>query len=95
MLQDDLLATSLRELYLNPLNEERSGGEVARATLRAYFDCDRTISSAAKVLAVDRKTVANRLQAIEHLLGCPLTACSAELETALRLAELRSDGEEG
>jgi len=37
ILQDELLATSLRELYLKPLERERDGGEVLRETLKAYF----------------------------------------------------------
>ena len=33
MLQDELLATSLRKIYLTPLEAGRDGGEVARETL--------------------------------------------------------------
>lgn len=83
--RDDLLATSLRRLYLEPLERMRDGGKVARETLRAYFDAERNISSTAAALGVDRRTVRNRLRAIEDLLGRPLTGSLADLEIALRL----------
>jgi hypothetical protein len=83
--RDDLLATSLRRLYLEPLERMRDGGRVARETLRAYFDAERNVSSTAAALGVDRRTVRNRLRAIEELLGRPLTGSLADLEIALRL----------
>lgn len=83
--RDDLLATSLRRLYLEPLGRTRDGGKVARETLRAYFDAERNISSTAAALGVDRRTVRNRLRGIEDLLGRPLTGSLADLEIALRL----------
>lgn len=86
--QDDLLSTSLHSLYLAPLEQDRDGGKVARETLRAYFATDRNISSAAAVLGVSRRTVANRLRAIEGHLDHPLAACTAEMEAALRLHDL-------
>ena len=83
--RDDLLATSLRRLYLEPLERTRDGGKVARQTLRAYFDAERNVSSTAAALGVDRRTVRNRLRGIEELLGRPLTGSLADLEIALRL----------
>ncbi|HEY5052828.1 MAG TPA: helix-turn-helix domain-containing protein [Solirubrobacterales bacterium] len=88
ILQDDLFATSLRALYLAPLQRERDGGEAARETLRAYFTAGRNVSSAAASLGVSRRTVANRLRVIEGHLGFPLAACTAEMEAALRLNDL-------
>lgn len=85
MLQDDLLITSLRELYLVPLEEERDGGEVLRQTLRAYFAAERNLSSAAAALGVSRRTVSNRLSAIEARIGRSLSTSAAEMEAALRL----------
>jgi hypothetical protein len=85
--QDDLLATSLRQLYLEPLERARDGGMVARETLRAYFDAERNISSTAATLGVDRRTVRNRLRGIEELLGRQLTGSLADLEIALRLGD--------
>ena len=77
-LQDDLLATSLRQLYLEPLERERDGGEIAKSTLRAYFAADRNASSTAAVLAVNRNTVAKRLRAIEATIGRTLSSCAPE-----------------
>jgi hypothetical protein len=85
ILRDDLVATSLHQLYLEPLERARDGGKVARATLRAYFAAERNISSTAAVLGVDRRTVTNRIRAIEDLFGRPLKKFATELETALLL----------
>jgi GGDEF-like domain/PucR C-terminal helix-turn-helix domain len=87
-LQDDLLTTSLRCRYLEPLERERDGGVSAKETLRAYFATDRNISSAAAALGVNRNTISSRLRAIETAIGRPLSSCGPELETALRIAEL-------
>jgi hypothetical protein len=84
ILRDDLVATSLHKLYLEPLERARDGGKVARETLRAYFAAERNISSTAAALGVDRRTVRNRIRAIEELLGRPLKGSVAELEIALR-----------
>jgi len=85
ILRDDLVADSLRRLYLEPLAQTRDNGKVARETLRAYFEAERNISSTAAALGVDRRTVRNRLGAIEDLLGRPLRGSMADLEIALRL----------
>jgi hypothetical protein len=85
ILRDDLVANSLRRLYLEPLAQSRDNGKVARETLLAYFEAERNISSTAAALGVDRRTVRNRLSAIEALLGRPLRGSMADLEIALRL----------
>ena len=90
MLQDDLLQTSLQELYLAPLDEERDGGATLRATLRAYFEARRNISSAAAALGVDRRTVTNRLRVIESKLPKPLGAVLPDIEAALRVEGYQS-----
>jgi hypothetical protein len=87
-LQDNVLATSLAEIYLAPLHDERDGGTILRQTLRAYFAAERNASSAAAALGVSRQTVHNRLHATEERLGRPLSTCAAEMEAALRLADL-------
>lgn len=87
ILRDDLVATSLHQLYLEPLERARDGGKVARETLRAYFATERNISSTAAALGVDRRTVTNRIRAIEDLFGRPLKDFATDLETALRLDE--------
>jgi DNA-binding PucR family transcriptional regulator len=88
IVHDDLLATSLRRLYLEPLERERDGGSALRQTLRGYFAAGRNVSSTAAAVGVSRRTVNNRLKAIELALGLPLSARAAELEAALRLEEL-------
>jgi hypothetical protein len=85
--RDELLATSLRQLYLEPLERSRDGGKVARETLLAYFAAERNVTSTAAALGVDRRTVRNRLRAIEALLGRPLRGSVADLEIALRLED--------
>jgi hypothetical protein len=86
ILEDDMLVTSLRELYLKPLEAERDGGEALRETLSAYFACDRNLSSAAAVIGVSRQAVAKRLGTAQERLGC-LFGDTTELEVALRLLD--------
>ena len=88
VLQDELLATSLRQIYLKPLEAERDGGEVARETLRAYFACGRNVTSASAVLGVSRRTVTSRMRAIEERLECSFEGATAEIEAALLLHDL-------
>jgi PucR C-terminal helix-turn-helix domain/GGDEF-like domain len=88
IIQDELLTTSLRQLYLQPLCAERDGGENLRETLRAYFAAGNNLSSAAAALGVTRKTAANRLRLVEERIGRSLGVCASDLEVALRLAEL-------
>jgi hypothetical protein len=85
VIRDDLAVTSLREIYLKPLKRARDGGKVARETLRAYFQAERNISSTAARLGVDRRTVRNRLGAIEELIAHPLKDSLLNLEVALQL----------
>jgi hypothetical protein len=92
LLQDDLFATFLRDL-LKPFEEDRDGGKTARETLRAYFAAERNVSSAAAALGVSRRTVANRLRAIEERFGCPLGGIGVEMELALRLDQLETAAE--
>jgi len=90
VIRDDLLSTSLHQLYLAPLERERDGGATAREALRAYFAAERNVSSAAAALGVNRNTLAGRLQAIEEKMGRSLASAAADLEAALRLDELAS-----
>lgn len=91
-LRDDLLATSLHQLYLAPLEADRDGGKAHRETLRAYMRAGGNISAASAALGVGRATVKNRLQTIETRLGRYLDSCLAEIEVALRLEELNHQG---
>ena len=87
ILRDDLLEASLRQLYLDPLEKARDGGKVGRETLRAYFAAERNVSSTAAAQGVDRRTITNRIRAVEDLFGRPIKEIATELETALRLDE--------
>jgi hypothetical protein len=92
LLADSVLARLHRDTFLTPLDSQRNGGQTARDTLRAYFACERSISSASVMLGVTRRTVENRLTAIARVLGRPLHSCLAELEVALRLEALIPNG---
>jgi PucR C-terminal helix-turn-helix domain len=85
ILQDDLSATSLKEIYLTPLSNDRDGGAALRQTLGAYFDAERNISSTAAALGVSRGAVIKRLRRVEERLGQQLNTCAAELEAALAI----------
>lgn len=87
--QDELLTKSLRRRYLEPLSEERDGGEALRGTLRAYFAAERNISSAAVALGIDRRTVSSRLRTVESRIRRPLEECVMDLQLTMRLEELQ------
>jgi hypothetical protein len=87
IVRDDLVTTSLHQLYLEPLERARDGGKAARETLRAYFAAERNVSSTAAALGVDRRTVTNRIRSIEGLFGRPIREFATDLETALRLVD--------
>jgi hypothetical protein len=87
-LKDELLAAALIDTYIAPLEDPRGGDPVLCETLRAYLAAERSVSSTAAALGVVRKTVENRLRAIEEKLGRTLHPCPVELEVALRLDEL-------
>lgn len=87
-LQDDLLSTSLKRLYLDPLSAGTGRGVTLRRTLNAYFCAQRNITSTAATLGVTRKTVTAHLRAVEQCLEGPIALCAAELELALRLEQL-------
>lgn len=87
-LHDDVLASSLQRLYLDPLSYELDGGAALRQTLNAYFASGRNASSAAAALGLSRQTVNSRLRVIETRIDRQLIACASEMDTALRLFEL-------
>jgi len=91
LVQDEVLAGSLRQLYLRPLASAPEGGALLRETLRAYFAAGRNLTSAAAALAIDRRTVAKRLRAAEECVGRPLDDCAVDLQMALRLDGLSED----
>jgi hypothetical protein len=93
-LQDTVLAASLHELYLAPLEGEGGAPAELCRTLRAYFANGHSVTATAAILEVTRPTVRSRLRAAEALLGRPLEACFSDLEVALRLHELEADPED-
>lgn len=90
MMQDELLAASLRVLYVEPLERHAQGRSVWLPTLRAYFAARCNTASTASTLGVTRQTVTNRLRAIEGALDRPLDTCAQELSAILRLEDLRN-----
>jgi hypothetical protein len=91
VLRDELLAKSLRQTYLAPLDDQGDAGVGLRETLRAYIDAGFNAATAAAALGVDRHTVQRRLRKTEEALGQLLHTCHAEIEVALAVEEL--DGE--
>lgn len=87
-LENDLLMTSLRRLYIDPLERERDGGRAVKDTLRAYFKAAHNISSAASVLGVNRHTVSARLRMVEKRFGRSIEDLGPDLEVALLLDDL-------
>ena len=88
LLRDEVLARSLLETYVSPLEDGTYSGSSIRETLRAYFEAGLNAATAAAALGVDRHTVQRRLRKAEAALGRQLDSCHAELEVALRLDEL-------
>jgi len=88
-LQDEAFADSLIERYLSPLDDLHIGGQAARRTLRALFDTEHNVSSAAHPLKVHRSSVHRWREEIERRLGCRVHEHQAEIEVALRIEELR------
>ncbi len=88
MCRDDMLARTLRDVYLSPLDDLRMGGQVARETLRTYFASGRSVNETANRLEVDRRTVWYRLDKIAAGLGWSPEERGTELEVALRLEVL-------
>jgi PucR C-terminal helix-turn-helix domain len=95
VLQDTTLARSLEDVYLAPLAGHSDGGSAWRTTLRAYFEAQGNVATAAANLGVDRSTVRRRLDEIEHRLGRMIHTCQGELDLALRWHDLCSPGGHG
>jgi PucR C-terminal helix-turn-helix domain/GGDEF-like domain len=87
-LRDELLMTSLRGLYISPLEEGTTDPDILRNTVRAYFAADRNVSSTAASLGISRNTVASRLRAVENKVGPLRTVRTAQFLLALQLNEL-------
>jgi PucR C-terminal helix-turn-helix domain/GGDEF-like domain len=86
--QDEERARGFRDHELGPLAAHGEREQILRETLRAYLGAAQNASSAAALLGVHERTVANRIRTIEERLGLPVASRSAELDVALRLHEL-------
>ncbi len=91
VLRDELLANSLHETYVAPLDAHGDSGTDLRETVRAYFAAGFNAATASAALGVDRHTVQRRLRKVEEALGRLLHTCHAEVEVALSLEELGDD----
>jgi len=87
-LRDEVLASSLRSTYLEPLTGEPDGGAALKQTLREYFASGGHISSTSAALGVSRQTVSRRLRIVEELVGRRLVDCAADVATALDLGDV-------
>jgi hypothetical protein len=83
-------ARRMVERELGPLLEPAERQATLRATLEAYLGVAMNASSAAAVLGVSDRTVANRIHQAEEILGRSVACRSAELSVALRLARFFS-----
>jgi DNA-binding PucR family transcriptional regulator len=83
------LMTHLFERYLSPLENTSMGGRTARKALRALFDAEHNVSSAAYVLNVHRSTVHRWRKEIEETLDCRLCEHRVNIEIALGVEEVR------
>ncbi len=90
-LRDEARGHWLVNTYLSPLDNGDRPNIRLRATLRAYFDAGRNASAAGNTLRVTRRTIRNRMNLIRQRLGPLVDDRQAELELALRLAELLRD----
>jgi PucR C-terminal helix-turn-helix domain/GGDEF-like domain len=88
VLHDELLATSLRKIYLDPLSSERDGGQALRETLLAYFEAEGSPVAAAAKLGITRQTVTNRLRLAERRMGRRLGSNTPALQAALQMRTL-------
>lgn len=95
VLSDQTLTNSLRQMYVEPLAQERDEGKALRETLQAYFATGRNISSTAARLGLNRQTVRNRLRAFEEKIGVCLDECAVEAEIALKIEQHRIGRETG
>jgi hypothetical protein len=87
-LGDELATTSLRQLYLAPLEATKDGGKTLTDTLKAYYAADRNVAATAAALRVSRNTVSQRLRAVDEKVGPVRNSRAADLIVALQLPPL-------
>lgn len=89
--QDQRRAQDFVDHELGPIAGTDERSVALRQTLRAYLGTGQNASSAAALLGVHERTVANRLRAMEEQLGHAVATRSSELDTALRLEQLLAE----
>jgi hypothetical protein len=87
-LSDELLVSSLRSIYLDPLGRADGAGDTLRETARAYLAADRNVTSAAAALGVSRNTVTNRIHTIEKRVGHLRNVRARDFSLALSLDQI-------
>jgi hypothetical protein len=90
-LGDQRTAWEVARAELGPLADADRHGSLV-VTLEAWFAARESIAHAAAALGVAPRTVSYRLRRAEALLGHPIAARRAELETALRVQRLFAGG---
>lgn len=80
------------ENELGPLLTDDDRDRDLRETLRAYFSTGQNAASAAPLLGIHERTVANRLRTIEVRLGYSIRDRNEELIVALRLLTMIEQG---
>ncbi len=89
VLGNQAFAESLIATYIEPLEKEASKPAAdLRRTVRAYLRSGQNANSAAQYLGIDRHTVLRRVRKVEELVGEKVEDCSAQLDTALRIASI-------
>lgn len=91
-MQDELLSSSLLQLYLRPLEEDEESGRELLTTLRAYLEADQSATSTGAALGISRNTVANRIRTIEKKVGYLTASRAARVLVALGLGDLAPAG---
>jgi hypothetical protein len=86
-IQDETARKSLVDVYLGPLDGRRDA-QALHETLRVYFSLDCNAASTAAALGVNRHTVLRRLLRVEKIIGRSLDTCRAEMDVALRVAQI-------
>lgn len=89
--QDERRARGFVEHELGGLSGDDARSKILRHTLRTYLGTGQNASSAAALLDVHERTIANRIKAIEERLGLSVATRSSELDTALRLEQLLAE----
>ena len=83
--EDEESARGFVAAELRGFDDQSARSRRLRETLLAYFGADQNAAAAAASLGVHQQTVANRIKAVEELLGSTVRARRGELELALRL----------